>query len=56
MSGKLRGTISIAVFSFGLFLGESQAAPNPATDATRKANQVIADYLQFSNTQDFDDA
>ncbi len=32
------------------------AGPNPPTDATRKANDAVAQYLPFSNTQDFDDA
>ncbi|WP_250454655.1 alkyl sulfatase dimerization domain-containing protein [Caballeronia sp. ATUFL_M2_KS44] len=33
----------------------ASAAPNQATDATQKANQAVASYLPFSNTQDFDD-
>ncbi|WP_166219385.1 alkyl/aryl-sulfatase [Pseudomonas atagonensis] len=32
------------------------AAPNAATDATKKANQAVADYLPFANKQDFEDA
>ncbi|GAA6130574.1 alkyl/aryl-sulfatase [Halopseudomonas sabulinigri] len=43
--------LASALFTTGAF-----AAPNGATEATKKANQEIADYLPFSNTQDFEDA
>ncbi|MGB9098831.1 MAG: hypothetical protein WCC56_20440, partial [Erwinia sp.] len=32
----------------------ADAAPKGATEATKKANEAIAEYLPFSNTQDFD--
>jgi len=56
MSGLSRKEIACAVLTLACCIGVGNAAPNPATDATRKANQAIADYLPFSNTQDFDDA
>ncbi|MDE1179384.1 alkyl sulfatase dimerization domain-containing protein [Paraburkholderia sp.] len=53
-----RARAACVIFSMTLGVGFnlSEAAPNPATDATRKANQAVADYLPFSNKQDFDDA
>jgi len=44
------------VFASALFTSSTFAAPNAATEATKKANQEIADYLPFSNKQDFEDA
>lgn len=51
-----RRKIALALLAFSLSIGTSHAAPDPATEATRRANQMIADYLPFSNTQDFEDA
>ncbi|GAB7125925.1 alkyl sulfatase dimerization domain-containing protein [Silvimonas sp. JCM 19000] len=48
--------ISLAVLSALLWAQTFAAGPNPPTDATRKANDAVAQYLPFSNTQDFDDA
>lgn len=39
-----------------LLTASAFAAPGAATDATKKANQAVADYLPFSNKQDFEDA
>ncbi|SAL28903.1 beta-lactamase domain-containing protein [Caballeronia arvi] len=55
MSMKLRWLVALAVMAIDGAMTVTSAAPNPATDATRKANQAVADYLPFSNTQDFED-
>ncbi|MDR5766140.1 MULTISPECIES: alkyl/aryl-sulfatase [unclassified Caballeronia] len=55
MSRKLSWLAAIAIMAFDAAVSVTSAAPNPATDATRKANQAVADYLPFSNTQDFED-
>ncbi|WP_201799978.1 alkyl/aryl-sulfatase [Andreprevotia sp. IGB-42] len=44
------------VFSTLMCVGTAQAAPNDATAATREANDALANYLPFSNKQDFEDA
>ncbi|WP_339486544.1 alkyl/aryl-sulfatase [Pseudomonas sp. EL_65y_Pfl2_R95] len=48
--------LSIAVLSTAVFATSAFAAPNEATDATKKANDAIANYLPFTNKQDFEDA
>ncbi|WP_175944952.1 alkyl sulfatase dimerization domain-containing protein [Caballeronia sp. BCC1704] len=55
MSTKLSWLAALAIMAFDATGNMTSAAPNPATDATRKANQAVADYLPFSNTQDFED-
>lgn len=52
-SQKRRSAILLAS---ALLTTSAFATPNDATEATKKANQAIADYLPFSDTQDFDDA
>ncbi|WP_250534600.1 alkyl sulfatase dimerization domain-containing protein [Caballeronia sp. AZ10_KS36] len=52
---KFVGLAALAIMAFDAAVTVTSAAPNPATDATRKANQAVADYLPFSNTQDFED-
>ncbi|WP_448646678.1 alkyl/aryl-sulfatase [Pseudomonas mohnii] len=48
--------IAIAVISACISMGVVQAAPNEASDATRKANDALLSYLPFANQQDFEDA
>ncbi|MFP3588647.1 alkyl sulfatase dimerization domain-containing protein [Paraburkholderia sp. SIMBA_055] len=55
MSRKLNWLIALAVTALEGVATVTSAAPNQATDATRKVNQAVADYLPFSNTQDFED-
>ncbi|MFI8480740.1 alkyl/aryl-sulfatase [Pseudomonas sp. NPDC078700] len=48
--------LSLAIVSSMVIASTAFAAPNEATDATKKANDAIANYLPFSNKQDFEDA
>ncbi|WP_339516370.1 alkyl/aryl-sulfatase [Pseudomonas sp. RL_15y_Pfl2_60] len=48
--------LTIAVISGAVIATSAFAAPNEATDATKKANDAIANYLPFTNKQDFEDA
>lgn len=48
--------LSVAVLSGAVIATSAFAAPNEATDATKKANDAIANYLPFTNKQDFEDA
>ncbi|MGE8180234.1 alkyl/aryl-sulfatase [Pseudomonas mandelii] len=56
MLALLPRQIVLAVLSSCVVIGAVQAAPNDATDATRKANDALLSYLPFANKQDFDDA
>ncbi|MDN0083919.1 alkyl sulfatase dimerization domain-containing protein [Crenobacter sp. SG2305] len=55
MHAVYNGEITLAALSLIVWIGSAQAAPNPATDATRKANDAMANYLPFYNKQDFED-
>lgn len=56
MPSVLPNRIALAILSTCVVISAAHAAPNAATDATRKANDALASYLPFSNKQDFDDA
>ncbi|KAF0812300.1 putative alkyl/aryl-sulfatase YjcS [Andreprevotia sp. IGB-42] len=56
MHTALPRKIAVMVFSTLMCVGTAQAAPNDATAATREANDALANYLPFSNKQDFEDA
>ncbi|MEI5996401.1 MBL fold metallo-hydrolase [Paraburkholderia bengalensis] len=52
---KHRWIVALAMIAIDAAVSLASAGPNPASDATRMANQAVADYLPFSNTQDFED-
>ncbi|CRL51911.1 MBL fold metallo-hydrolase [Pseudomonas sp. P154a] len=56
MPALLPKQLVLAVLSTCVVIGAAHAAPNDASDATRKANDALLSYLPFSNKQDFDDA
>lgn len=56
MLGLVTKRLSLAVLSTVVITSSAFAAPNAATDTTKKANEAIANYLPFTNKQDFEDA
>ena len=49
MPALLPKQLVLAVLSTCVVIGAAHAAPNDASDATRKANDALLSYLPFSN-------
>ncbi|WP_417662072.1 alkyl/aryl-sulfatase [Pseudomonas sp.] len=56
MLGFVTKRLSLAVLSTVVITSSAFAVTNEATDTTKKANEAIANYLPFTNKQDFEDA
>lgn len=56
MLAPLPKQIALALLSTCVAIGAAHAAPNEASEVTRKANDALLSYLPFANKQDFEDA